>query len=336
MTTLKDIAEHAGVSVATVSHVLGPRAHLFRPETCDKVRQVADRLGYRPNESARAVRRGQLNTLSLMLSQDSAQSGLFPPLLEGLMDAVERHAQRLHIVRMSDENLSDPEQISTLLREQSTDGLLIVYNVNIPPAFEQHLDHYKIPAVWINSRHAQNSVIPDEFAAGQQATRILLERGCKTPAFADYTFGQSPPDIHFSLQERYKGYCDVCSSHGMTPSRVDTASGINHKERIAYSMNWMRRDGRPDAIIARAASTARPILEAAKQLNIRVPEDLSIMTFSNTPLSFFGIRIDSLMVPMKNIGSLAVEALLKKISNGGEPIESVVLPMTYLPGDTIR
>ena len=336
MTTLKDIAEHAGVSVATVSHVLGPRAHLFRPETCTKVRKAAEQMGYRPNQSARAVRRGQLNTLSLMLSQDSTQSGLFPPLLEGLMNAIEANRQRLHIVRMADEARSDPERMSTLLREQSTDGLLIVYNINIPPAFEQHLDHYRIPAVWINSRHSHNSVIPDELAAGQQATRILLERGCQAPAYADYTFGQTPPDIHFSLKERFNGYSDICRAHHLAPIRVDPLEGISHSERVSYSKSWLQQDHRPDAIIARSASTAHPILEAARQLSIRIPEELSIITFSNTPIDFFGIQLDSLLVPMKEIGTTAVEALLQKIANGDEPMKSIQLPMTYVPGDTVK
>src|SRR5271163_4227872 len=94
--TLKRIAEHCGLSLPTVGAILGGRAHLFRPATCERVQRAAAKLGYRPNSAAKAMRSGRFGCAALVLSDDPWRSVLFRPQINGMDQALT--AAGMHLV----------------------------------------------------------------------------------------------------------------------------------------------------------------------------------------------------------------------------------------------
>jgi DNA-binding LacI/PurR family transcriptional regulator len=115
-TTLKDIAARTGLSLPTVSHIMSERGGAYREETRQRVWAAAAQLGYRPNVSARAVRSGRYGNLILLMSPDPERSGLFPPLANGILDALDAHRQHLTISRLPDEQLTDEHFLPSVLR----------------------------------------------------------------------------------------------------------------------------------------------------------------------------------------------------------------------------
>src|SRR4051794_38416822 len=103
--TVKDVAEYTGLSVPTVVQVLGSRAHLFRPETRERVLKAAEKLGYRPNSSAKAMRKGRFGAIGLLTSAN-ANAGVddvHAKTMWAMLDELLTHDLLLTIGQMPDE-----------------------------------------------------------------------------------------------------------------------------------------------------------------------------------------------------------------------------------------
>lgn len=330
MVTVEKIAEVAGVSPATVSHVLGRRSHLYRPETRRRIAQAAQRLGYRPSASARAMRSGRTGAVGLLLSTEPHRSSLFENELMGIYDGLAERDLRLTVARLPDEKLTSEGFVPKILREWSSDGLLINYNSMIPQAMVDLIEQYNIPSIWMNSKRPTDAVYPDEFAAGRQATEHLLSLGHRRIAWANYSGVE-----HFSASDRRTGYLVAMQQAGLSPQVIESETGskIDRAERIALSKQWMEASDRPTAVVAYAKSTAVPILLAAEaKLGLRVGRDLSIVTYDNRLSDESGMALDTVIMPEYDLGRAAVEMLIQKIEAPGEPIPSRCLPLSLERG----
>src|SRR4051812_6816320 len=116
--TIKEIAKFTGLSVPTIGNVLGGSAGRYSAQTRARVVEAARELGYRPNSTARAMRRGRVGCAALILSRSHPQthSHVPPGLLDGLDDELALHNMHLAISRLSDEQLSD-QSLPKVLRE---------------------------------------------------------------------------------------------------------------------------------------------------------------------------------------------------------------------------
>ena len=116
--TIKDIARHTGLSVPTIGNVLGRSGGRYSAQTRARVMKAARELGYRPNASARAMRRGRIGCAALVLSRSHQQTHSYIPagLLDGIDDELARHDMHLTISRLSDEELS-ADNFAELIRD---------------------------------------------------------------------------------------------------------------------------------------------------------------------------------------------------------------------------
>src|SRR5690349_18023437 len=106
--TIKEIAQHTGLSIPTVGNVLGRSAGRYSQATRQRVMKAAQELGYRPNSSARAMRSGKIGCAALVLSRShpSILSHIPLGLLDGLDDELAQHNMHLTVSRLTDEQLS--------------------------------------------------------------------------------------------------------------------------------------------------------------------------------------------------------------------------------------
>lgn len=329
--TLKQIAEAAGVSVSTVSHIMGTRGALYAPQTREKVMRLADELGYRPNAFARAVRSGRFGSVSLLLSNNPAHSSLIPSLMAGIHDALEQHELHMSLAMLSDHKLTDPEFVPRILRQWMADGLLIAYFHEIPEPFRDLLAGHRIPSVWINSNVETNGVDTDNFDGGKRATEHLLHLGHERIAFVDYTVPVAKGSL---MHERYKGYAAAMRAAGLSVRRIGGKSSTPRGERLDKSREWLARDDRPTALVCFSESTALPVLQAALMQGLAVPSDLSLVTFGNEPLDSSGIHVTSMVVPFYDMGCRAVAMLTRKMAQPDDEQPREVLPFVLDSGDT--
>ena len=186
---IKDVAQAAGVSVTTVSHVLNNVSYArVSPETKDKVRAVAEELGYEPNRLAQALRTQRTGMLGL-LSEDIATTPHAGRIILGADEAAKRRGYNLMILNTSaSASLESRTADVEALLERRVDGILYatMYHrtVELPPNLDS------VPSVLVDSVSASGNicaVIPDEEGGARTAVTALLDAGHSRIGFLNNT-----------------------------------------------------------------------------------------------------------------------------------------------------
>ena len=314
--TIKRIAEDAGLSHQTVSFVLGQKAHLFRPETQQRVREAASRLGYRPNGSARAMRAGRFNTLAILLSTESGRSTLFTNFLMGAEHAARAAGQHLLVTAMPDEQLTNPDFVPRILGEALADGLLVNYYVQVPAQLADLIVRCRIPSVWTNARRAADCVYPDDFAAGRTATERLITAGHRRIAYLDTTHGH-PFDAgrdHYSAFDRHEGYRMAMREAGLPVQEFLPPQALREVEIGPAVKDWLAQPSRPSAVVTYCDVEIFAILHGAMSLGLKLPGDLAMASFAEQPIHCGMAPVTTMLIPMWEMGRVAVEMLMKKMA----------------------
>ena len=146
--TIATLAEHLGLSRATVTHVLNGRGDTQRisPKTQQRVREAAQALGYRANASARAVRAGRFGNIALI--QSLWGQYLPPELLFGLTRALADQDLHLVLSQVPDPVIEDETYLPHTLNELSVDGVLLNRHVASSPGYLETILRLRIPAIW--------------------------------------------------------------------------------------------------------------------------------------------------------------------------------------------
>jgi len=311
--TLKDIAKQVGVAEMTVSSALRNVGRVGA-ETRKKIIEAADQLGYRPNVAARSIRSGHFGSLAMLISQNHP-TPLSMQMLSGIEKVMNKNNLHLILSQLADKEVTDNNYMPQILRQSMTDGLLIKYDIHIPDEMEKILEqhHFNIPAIWINSKHKSDCIYPDEIDAGRRATEHLINLGHKNIWYLTYTINK---DWHYSISDRFTGYKQAMKSAGLQAHWLGKGSEeLFRNIRLGLIQELFNSDNCPTAIVTNNLTTTGMALLAAAKLNIKVPEELSIITFHDEPVDNSGILIDTMKLPEYEIGQRAVEMLLEKIND---------------------
>jgi DNA-binding LacI/PurR family transcriptional regulator len=339
--TLRQVATQSGMSVQTVSDVLGERAHLFRAETRARVVEAARKLGYRPNTFAQAMRRGRFGGISLLLSNDSRRSHMPTGLLDGIQDVLSPNDLHLNLACFPDEKLTSEGFVPKILRQLMSDGLLVNYTDHIPAKMIDLVEQCQIPAMWLNTQRDEGVIYPDDAAAARYATEELLKRGHTRVAYVNYSYDPDQDSPHYSVAARYENYAKAMTDAGLTPqavwgNRALAEWRVAPSERIRLAAEWLRQPDRPTAVVTYSPYTATPLFLAATTVcGLAVPRDLSIITFTDVATGELGIPIAAMLLPEREIGRAAVTSLLQKIESPGLRLPPLAIPFKFDPGNTL-
>jgi LacI family transcriptional regulator len=343
MATLEQIARRAGVSKMTVSNVLNGRNKELWPsavERAEGIRRIAQELGYRPNAAARAIGRGRFNNVAMVLGQ-SAQH-MPDGLLRGAAQALAERDLSLSITEIPDNKLTSEGFVPRILRELSSDGLLINYIHHVPPTLAPLLQSNRVPSIWINVKADCNCVRPDDLGGSLEATRHLLSLGHRRIAYI-----RESSVAHYSSVDRLAGYEAAMTEAGLAPRVVTTDAArysrhidrgvetTREDDRLAAMTSLLRSADRPTAILAVGIAHATPILLAAARCGLDVPRDLSVMTFSDWPPDHAGQLITFMHVSMTDVGHQAVRLLADRISDPATDLPPVAVPFKLMQGQTL-
>lgn len=337
MVTMHDIAAKAGVAQSTVSFVLNERNTTVRisDETKQKVVEAAESLGYRRNSSARAMRTGRFGCVALLQSVQPTRSFAPQEMLNAIHDELALRDQHLTLARLPDEKLTDDQFVPKILREWMADGLLIDYIDHIPEHLIALVRRSKIPAIWMNSRQDFDCVHPQDYEAGAQATRYLLSLGHRHIAYVDWRpEWQSSQKTHYSAVDRRQAYEDVLREAQLEPRFIHRGYLGGEGTELDFATYILRDPVRPTAIVAYGRREAQTLLFAAAKMGLSVPQDLSLVTFGVSDERFFGIFPTQMVVPFREMGSLAVRLLQRKIENPTQLLPTHTLPCLLQSGET--
>ncbi len=314
------------MSLPSVSRILSGKGDAHNSETRKRVRDTASRMGYRVNTSARAVRSGQFDTVALLLGQVGLYSQMSSGMLSGVHDALLSRNQRLLVTCLPDDSLTDPGFMPRILGESAADGLLMIYNAKIPPRLEELLLDNKVPAIWVNSRHDKDCIYPDDFQARREAVKQLHAMGHRRIAYADYL--RAP---HYSSPDRCAGHEAGMRDLGLMPL-TRRPEQLSKSEVLDHITSWLTAPHaeRPTAVISYNPSQLTYVQCVALRLGLRVPEDLSLVTISDSiDLDIHGKDISTMLLPEYRIGGEAVEMLMGKIEDPSVDHAPRVVPLVF-------
>jgi len=336
---IKDVAAAAGVSVTTVSHVLNDVPHTrTSEETRERIRAVAQELGYHPNRLARGLRTQTSEMLGLV-TEEIATTPYAGKIILGAQEAASSRNLALAIInaKLNREPDVAPDEIRALL-ERHVDGVIYatVFHDEVAPPAEMR----KAPSVLIGARDVQGkipSVVPDERAGVASVVEMLCRRGHRRIAFLS-----SSVDVP-ATRGRALGY-----SEGMAAARLETrgltvegdseAAG-GYEAAMTVLTQWP--NARPTAIVCYNDRMAMGAYRAAAELGLNIPTDLSIVGFDDQapiPRSLFP-TLTTVALPHYDMGAWAVNTLADLLAGHAEQgllgAHPVLMPCPIIFGDSV-
>ncbi|MEX2183451.1 MAG: LacI family DNA-binding transcriptional regulator [Chloroflexota bacterium] len=316
MTTLKDVAADAGVSVATAARVLNGDPQLrVRPATRQRVLAAAGTLDYRPNRVASGLRTRRTGTIALVLPDP--QNLAWGETLRGVERAA---AEREYVVVVADAHgpTLDARQLTHFVLEGRMDGLLVAFATVVDELVAQ-IASRGLPLVPINSRSAivDGSVTMDDELAGSLAVDHLVELGHRRIGFLA---GRADTDVG---RRREAGYREAMARHGLAVADGWVIPGDYTERQAAISAEAaLASDERPSAVFAVNLPSALGLRAAARARGLRIPHDLSIVTIDDHPiLEHTDPPLTAVRLPMAEMGMLGARMLIDAV--GGKPITHV-------------
>jgi LacI family transcriptional regulator len=167
--------------------------------------------------------------------------------------------------------------------------------------------------VWINTVLKADCVYPDDFNAGKRATEHLLQLGHRKIAFV-----QAADSNHYSVEQRCAGYTTAMQDARCQTSVVSRPSTSVTDNAIEPLRAWLSGPNRPTAIVAYEAVYAVPVFCAALSMGLRIPQDISLVTLHDKPVTEPGICISTMLIPAEEMGKAAVDMVLQKIAKPDE------------------
>ncbi|WP_145446429.1 LacI family DNA-binding transcriptional regulator [Mucisphaera calidilacus] len=330
---MEDLAKRLGVTKMTVSRAMRSDSPVNK-ETRRRVLEAAEEMGYRPNSAAKAMGSGKFGNVALVTGDNPYYSLMPPMMLRGLDGALAEANVHLTCSHFTNEQLTNSKFVPKIAKSLFVDGMLISYNAKIPARMIELIEECRSPTVWINSRHDHDCVRPDDSQAASAATRSLLELGHTRCAFVIPHRNVARPDEpeHYSEIDRIEGYRKEIASAGLTPLIIGDPNpeqlpenGRNVKELSEH----FRHPERPTAVVCYSMVQATRVYAAVLLAGLRIPEDVSLVTFDGEMPGLVPLPIDAMVVPEYAIGQAAGLAMLEKITSPDKPIPSRVLGFTW-------
>ena len=302
-TTIREIADQAGVSIATVSRVLNGRGDVS-DETRDLVTRVIRENGYTANRSARGLSAGRTGLVGVVVPL--VYPAYFSAILAGAAEAL--FERDLHIV-LSPTGHEHDREVSVLDRLHGmTDGSLIILPEESSEELERHLDNsYRFvvldPLMPLDDRIP--SVSAAHMSGADQAMRHLLELGHRRIAHI------AGPKGWVATEDRRRGYRAALASAGTLPDRGLEAEAIPEIDsgRDAATALLALPDP-PTAIFAFNDNIAIGVIQAARARGLRVPDDLSVVGFDDVEhATIVTPALTTVRQPLAEMGRTAVSLL---------------------------
>jgi len=324
--TIKDVAKLAKVAPSTVSRVIANNPRISE-KTKKKVREAMDELGYHPNFIARSLASQSTQAIGLVMPSSTDvvfQNPFFPTVLRGLSEgAHEKHYALYMTTGKTDNEILDG--VTQMVQGGRVDGVVLLYS-KIEDKVLMYLQERGIPFVVIGKpfKHVEEitHVDNDNFRATKEVTEYLIQLGHDHIAFVGGNLNL------VVTVERLLGY-----------EKALRQAGIPLNDEYIVHEEFLREGGQeavrellslkvpPTALVVADDLMALGVLNTLDELGIKVPEDISIISFNNVLVSEMSRPpLTSVDINIFDLGFEAARSLIQKIENPKEPIKRIIIP----------
>ncbi|MBW7922815.1 MAG: LacI family DNA-binding transcriptional regulator [Rubellimicrobium sp.] len=314
MATILDVARRAGVSTATVSHVIN-ESRVVTPETKQRVLEAIEALHYRRDGIARSLRRSRTGTIGLVVSDIT--NPFFSELVRGVEDAIiEKHRDSNLILCNTDEDTEKERRSVETLLEKRIDGLIFAPAGGNESQIS-HLITRGVPVVMVDRRLPgveADAVLVDNVQGAYELTAHLLGLGHRR-------IGVMRADLRAgSIEERLHGFEAAMSAAGVPvdPALIVTSpSEVDEATRVAASLIARPSVQRPSAVFCTNNFMTLGMLRAIVQERLRCPQDIAVAGFDDLPWALgFHPQLTAIAQPAYQMGQVAVDLLFARMSEG--------------------
>jgi LacI family transcriptional regulator len=318
MTSIKDVAASAGVSVGTVSNVLN-NPDRVSPKTVDKVHRAIDLLGFVRNDAARQLRAGRSRSIGMIVLDVS--NPFFTDIARGVEDNAMLQGLTVLLGNSAEEPTRETAYID-LFEEQRVRGVLISPFGDVEDRLTQ-LKAHGIPAVLVDRGSVSNafsSVSVDDTAGGKMAVEHLLHTGKKSIGFVGGPFAiRQVEDRLAGAQAALVEHNEAGHNSAHLAIFTTTALTVAEGRRVGEIILGLAPEKRPDALFAANDLVAVGLLQALVMGNsLRIPEDIAIVGFDDISFARSAIvPITSVRQPSQLMGETALTILLEEAEQPG-------------------
>jgi LacI family transcriptional regulator len=320
---LEDIARLAGVSRSTVSRVVNDDPRVSEAVRA-RVKAVIAEHNYHPNAAARSLASRRTRVVGLLIPAMASEifsDPWFPVMIQGCMDGCQEQDLSLMLLMESE---TDPEAanrlIGRMLHGRHLDGVVVATSL-VDPVGSRILDRHRLPYVVIGRTSSPDAswVDIDNRAAAREVTAHLLDHGRRRAVML------AGPASHQASLDRVAGFERAAAEAGV-PAAVHDAE---FDQRVAYDIAKALLSGPdpPDAIFAASDVMAVGVVQAARRLQVAIPDNLGVVGFDDIhPTRMAALGITSMRQPARELGHRAIEILSKRIETPDSPPIHEVLP----------
>ena len=323
--TIRDVAQLAKVSPATVSKVLNGAPYVSEGAR-QRVLEAIDKLNYRPNTIARSLRKSHTATIGLVT--DDLEGVFTMAMMHSIEEAASGQGFSVFLCNSYGEMARERAHLEVLLAKQVS-GIILMSGYKVRERGAPALDLGGVPVIYLYQYTRDIPVpciVPDDEGGGALGTRHLLDLGRQRIALIN-------GPLHFeATQLRLAGYQQALKEHGV-PFDPTLVQRRKWHEQSGYELahELMALPRPPDAIFCASDSLAAGALDALHELRVRVPEEVSVVGFDNRYFSSHQRPpLTTVALPLYEMGLLAGEMLLNAIQGRPQQAEIRQVPCTLV------
>lgn len=312
---IKKLASLLNLSIATVSKALRDSYDISK-ETKEKVVALANELNYQPNPHASSLRKHKSRTIAVIIPEIA--NNYFTLAINGIESIAQEKGYHV-LIYITHEEYKKEVSLAKDLYNGRVDGLLIsVSGTTTDYTHLHHLQEKGLPIVFFD-RVCEDfdtvKVTTDDYESSYLATRHLVEQGCKKIAHLAISGRLSIGN------KRMKGYKQAVADYQLPASDSLIVECTNDDEKDLALIREMFIREQPDGIFAAVERYAMAGYEVCRQLELNIPRDVKVISFSNLPIaSFLNPSLSTITQPAFNIGKEAAARLLTTLEKKNTPL----------------
>lgn len=321
-TSLKDLADHLGVSIATVSRALR-NSHEVGEEMTRKVKELAKQLNYRPNPFAQSLRKEAPRVIGVIVP--NLVTHYYAAVLDGIEDYASKQGYSVISANSHEDHTREERALDNFLNMHVEGIIASLAQDTVDYSHFEQLHDMSIPLVFfarccLEDKFSQ--VVANGDVAAQEATQHMIETGSKRIAFI------GGPHYLDMVRRRKHGYLEALRENHITIDRdLVVCDKIDFEVARNNTLRLLEGPNPPDAILAFNGIITYAAFDAIKAKGLRIPEDVAIIGFTEgDAAAFVTPRLTAIMDKAHEQGAKACELLMRNI-NGDNKIYKEVVPM---------
>ncbi|WP_282031706.1 LacI family DNA-binding transcriptional regulator [Winogradskyella eximia] len=311
VTTLKMLAQALNLSISTVSRALNDHPDISN-DTKEKVKRLAQSMNYVPNIFAKGFRKHKSNIIGIIVPNITHY--FTTTIIRGVLEEASIQGYRVIISESNNDVEKQKEMLNTML-QFGVDGILasltkmtkeithVLPIINAVPLilFDKVSDKIPCTQITINDEEAAFNVVEHLINIGKKRIAIIKER-----------------EFSYTSEKRYAGYLKALKAHQIEVDEkiIISVDDISLKQGRRMTNSLLSLKKKPDSIFAITDSAAIGVIQTLKKFNIKIPEDIAVVGFSNSINStIIEPMLTTVNQPGNTIGKTAIKYLIKEIEN---------------------